>query len=42
MCLTANEFICLQHDMEIYIIYTAGDIKHYASFVTYIVSIVRN
>lgn len=38
--LTANEFICLQHDMEIYIIYTAGDI--YASFVTYIVSIVRN
>jgi len=41
-CLTANEFICLQHYMEIYIIYTAGGINHYASFVTYIVSIVRN
>lgn len=27
--------------MEIYIIYTAGDINHYVSFVTYIVSIVK-
>jgi len=29
-----NEFIYLQHVMEIYIIYTAEGIKRYASFVT--------
>lgn len=40
--LTTNEFIYLQYDMEIYIIYTAEGIKYYASFVTYIVSIIRN
>lgn len=40
--IATNEFICLQHYIEIYIIYTAEDIKHYASFVTYIVSIIRS